>query len=238
MGTLRRKASEFVRYTPIENGFLIVSTRTRQANSVSASELRSSKIVFYTDDTKNSIVDEQMQFYEEAIEPGAVFRCVPVQNQFDFKTPLNLVIADSENERKFVRDLIQVDNARHYDKWIKSTAARFYEIDYAWKKGTHPKRGKFSPDFFIRKGDLVIVVEVKGDEELREPSQENVKKNEYAVAHFERVNSLLERDGSLVRYKFTFLSEVSFNTFFQKLREDDIENFRSELDVKLKAENQ
>ena len=29
---------------------------------------------------------------------------------------------------------------RRYDAWIKPTAVRFYEIDYAWKKGEHPKR--------------------------------------------------------------------------------------------------
>jgi type III restriction enzyme len=238
LGTLRRKASEFVRYTPIENDFLIISTKKRQANSVSAAELRSNKTVFYTDDTKNSVIDEQMEFYEEAIEPGSGFKCVPVQNPFDFKTPLNLVIADSENERKFVRDLIHVDNAWHYDKWIKSTATRFYEIDYAWKKGAHPKRGKFSPDYFIKKGALIIIVEIKGDEELREPSPENIKKNEYAVAHFDRVNTRLENEGSTLRYKFTFLTESSFNAFFQSLRDGNIENFRSELDVKLAEENQ
>ena len=238
LGTLRRKASEFVRYTPIENKFQIISTKSRQANSVSAAELCSNKTVFYTNDTRSSINDEQLEFYEEAIEPGSGFKCVPIQNPFDFKTPLNLVIADSDNEKKFIRDLIHIDNARHYDKWVKSTAMRFYEIDYAWKKGAHPKRGKFSPDFFIKKGDLVIVVEVKGDEELREPSPENIKKNEYALAHYKRVNNCLEKGSSPVRYKFTFLSECSFSAFFQKLREGDIENFYSALDVRLIEENE
>ena len=110
---------------------------------------------------------------------------------------------------------------------------RFYEIDYAWKKGEHPKRGKFSPDFFIQAGDLILVIEIKGDEELREPSEENRKKNEYAVAHFDRVNTHLEQEGNSLRYKFHFLSPRNFNTFFQVLREGQIVNFRSDLDVKL-----
>jgi len=80
------------------------------------------------------------------------------------------------------------------------------------------------------------VVEVKGDEELQEPSEENRKKNEYAVAHFRRINEYLVQEGSLVRYKFTFLTPASFNKFFQSLRDGAMIGFRSELDVKLAEE--
>ena len=144
-----------------------------------------------------------------------------------------MVIADSENERRFIRGLLEPENIVCYDMWFKSTAVRFYEIDYAWKKGEHPKRGKFNPDFFIKVCDLIIVVEIKGDEELHEPSEENIKKNEYAIAHFERINAHLKASGNPEYYKFTFLSELSFNSFFQSLREGKIISFRSELDVKL-----
>jgi type III restriction enzyme len=147
-----------------------------------------------------------------------------------------MVIADSENERRFINRLRQPEMVTHYNVWIKSTATRFYEIDYSWKKGEHPKRGKFSPDFFIKVGDLTVIVEVKGDEELREPSEENRKKNEYAVAHIARINKQLEANNSPVRYKFTFLTECSFNKFFQSLKEGNVVNFRSELDVKLSEE--
>ena len=124
-------------------------------------------------------------------------------------------------------------NLGHYEAWIKSTAIRFYEIDFAWKKGEHPKRGKFSPDFFIKVNNLILVVEIKGEEELREPSEENRKKNEYAVDHFERVSEHLEQEGSPIRYKFNFLTENNFNPYFQYLREGRIVAYRSELDVKL-----
>ena len=80
------------------------------------------------------------------------------------------------------------------------------------------------------------MVEVKGDEELQEPSEENRKKNEYAVAHFRRIDEYLAQEGSLVRYKFTFLTPASFNKFFQSLRDGMIVNFRSEFDVKLAEE--
>jgi type III restriction enzyme len=233
LGTLRRKGSENVRYTPIVDRYVTISTRQRQADSVSAAELRHTKFLFYTDQTSDSLVDEQIEFFNEVAEPGSGFKVIPITNRHDFKTPLNAVIADSENERRFIKALLEPQNVKCYNAWLKSTATRFYEIDYAWKKGEHPKRAKFNPDFFIKVGDLIVVVEVKGDEELREPSEENRKKNEYALAHFDRVNDNLQQEGDPRRYKFTFLTERNFNSFFQSLRGGKIADFRSELDVKL-----
>lgn len=236
LGTLRRKTSENVRYTTIVNRFQTISTQQRQANSVAAAELRNTKSYFYTDQTRDCLIDEQVEFFDEVTEPGSGFKVILVPNRHDFKTPLNAVIADSENERRFINMLLQAEAVRHYDAWLKSTSTRFYEIDYAWKKGEHPKRGKFSPDFFIKVGDLIVVAEVKGDEELREPSEENRKKNEYAVAHFNRINEHLENENNPIRYRFTFLTDRNFNKFFQSLKDGNIASFRSELDVKLSEE--
>jgi type III restriction enzyme len=235
LGTLRRKTSENVRYTLTANTFVSLSTRVRQGDSVSAADLRSNKTFFYTDQTRDSLHENQIEFFDEAIEPGGGYKVVSVTNRHDFKTPLNAVIADSENERRFINHLLRVENLPHYNAWMKSTSIRFYEIDYAWKKGEHPKRGKFSPDFFIRAGDLILVIEIKGDEDIAEPSDENIKKNEYALAHFARLNEWLKASDSSVRYQFNFLTEKSFNKFFDALRKNGIATFRSELDVRLTA---
>lgn len=101
------------------------------------------------------------------------------------------------------------------------------------EKGEHPKRGEFNPDFFIKKDNVIHVVEIKGDEELSDPPVETVKKCEYATAHFARLNKWLEKEGSPIRYQFNFLTAKDFNQFFQKLREDDLDGFRSNLDVAL-----
>jgi type III restriction enzyme len=156
-----------------------------------------------------------------------------VANPHDFKTPLNLVIADATPERKFVRQLCARENAQVIDAWLKNTPQRFYAIDYAWKKGEHPKRGEFSPDFLIKADDMTLVVEIKDDSEISAPSLENQKKYEYAKAHFDRLNQWLQNEGAPVRYQFNFLTPRNFGTFFQKLREKDLEGFRSELDVVL-----
>jgi hypothetical protein len=106
-----------------------------------------------------------------------------------------------------------------------------YSIQYAWKKGEHPKRGEFSPDFFIKQGDRVFVVEIKGDEEISDPSSENVKKHEFAVEHFQRLNEWLQKDGSATRYQFNMLTPRGYGIFFTKLRAGELAGFRSELDV-------
>ena len=107
----------------------------------------------------------------------------------------------------------------------------FYWIEYAWKKGNKPKRGEFSPDFFIKQGNQVFVVEIKGDKEIADPSADNVKKHEYATDHFERVNQGLKKAKNPTRYQFNIISPKSFNIFFQKLRDSGVVGFRSDLDV-------
>lgn len=235
LGPLRRKTSENVRYTFTPNSFVPLSTKTRQGDSVSAPELRSNKTFFCTEKTRETLHENQIEFFDEAIEPGSGYKVIVVANRHDFKSPLNAAIADSENERRFINHLLRAENLSHYDAWMKSTSTRFYEIDFAWKKGEHPKRGKFSPDFFIRVKDLILVVEIKDDEEIAEPHEENIKKNEYALEHFVRLNERMEETGSHVRYQFNFLTERGFGKFFQALRENRITTFRSELDVRLSA---
>ena len=144
-----------------------------------------------------------------------------------------MAIADSTPERKFIRQLCERQNAVALDAWLKSALQRYYAIEYAWKKGEHPERGEFSPDFFIKKGDMVYVVEIKDDGEIDDRSPENQKKFEYAQDHFKRLNKWLTDAGQTVRYRHNWMSPKSFNRFFQLLRESKANVFRSELDVAL-----
>lgn len=236
LGVLSRGVSRSVRWIPCENQFRRLSTSGRQADSVSASELRSTKVLFYTDATRTSVPERQRAFYDEAVEEGSVYRTVLVPNSNDFRTSLSLVIADSENERKFVLELKRPENAAVIDGWLKSVAVRFYDIDFTWRKGQHQRRAKFSPDFFIKAGSVILVAEVKDDDELAGPSPENVKKSEYAQRHFERVNAYLAEQGDETRYKFTFVTPRDFGTLFEMLRGGNVVRFRSDLDVRLADE--
>jgi hypothetical protein len=75
------------------------------------------------------------------------------------------------------------------------------------------------------------VVEIKADEEISDPSPENVKKHEFAGEHCQRLNEWLQKDGSSTRYQFNMLTPRNYGKFFTKLREYELAGFRSELDV-------
>lgn len=234
LGPLQRKSAKRVVYQLMPNALRIFSTGERPAMSVSAAELRrGDKTVFYAPDCGKTISDEQKDFFNAVTDPDGDYRAGNqlVANSHDFKTPCNMAIADWKPERTFIRLLCERENVQVIDSWLKNAPQRFYAIEYAWKKGEHPKRGEFSPDFFIKKGKNIYVVEIKDDGELADPSPENQKKFEYAQEHFQRLNEWLKREGIDANYQINFLTPKSFNRFFIQLRRDDAEGFRSELDV-------
>jgi type III restriction enzyme len=240
LGTLRRKKAKRVVYRLRPKALVTLSTKERQSESCTAAELRhGSKTIFYGPGCESTLQDEEVKFFREIEDKDGDFTGarVPVDNSHDFRTPLNLVIADASNERRFVRLLSERQNAQAVDAWIKNTPQKFYWIEYAWKKREHPKRGEFSPDFFVKIGDAIYVIEIKDDGEIAEPTLENQKKYEYAISHFKRLNEWLKKQGLAQRYQFNFLSPKNYGAFFQKLRDKDLTGFRSELDVVLATVN-
>ena len=236
LGTLRRKSAKRVAYKLTPNTLRTVSTKERPTMSVSAAELRrGDKTIFYTPDCEKTIPDEQKDFFNSVKDPDGDYRAGSegIPNSYDLKTPCNMVITDWTPERKFIRLLCERDNAQVVEGWLKNSPQRFYAIEYAWKKGEHPKRGDFSPDFFIREGKTVFVVEIKDDGEIDDPSPENQKKFTYACEHFNRLNKWLEKEGIDANYQLNFLTPKDFNKFFIKLRKGDAQGFRSELDIVL-----
>jgi type III restriction enzyme len=234
LGTLRRKSAKRVVYKLLPKALISVNTCDRQAESCSAAELRRrSKTVFYAPDCEATLEDEQREFFQEVEDPDGDFAGSRnlVENTSDFRTPANLVIADATPERRFVRTLCERNNAKVVDAWLKNTPTGFYTIEYAWKKGGTPKRGEFSPDFFVKQGNCVFVVEIKGDEEINDPSPENMKKHEFATEHFQQVNAWLAKAEIERRYQFNMLTPKNYGIFFMKLRSGDLVGFRSELDV-------
>jgi len=139
-----------------------------------------------------------------------------VVNTSKLKSPQNIILVSHSPEKEFVFQLI--DNSDYIDSWIKSPDKNFYSIDYEyWKGGKDRVKRSFNPDFFIKidldeyismlesEGKreylenlkklqdegietLINVVEIKSDEERDEATP---SKEEYAKAHFERVNKKL-----------------------------------------------
>ncbi len=77
LGSLRRKPAEVVRFRPLQQRFVSVSTTSRQAMSVAAQELHTNRSVFYSSDTRASLADEQQELFDEVTEvASAMVVCV------------------------------------------------------------------------------------------------------------------------------------------------------------------
>lgn len=117
--------------------------------------------------------------------------------------------------------------------WIKSPSKNFYSIDYSWKK--NPRHGeairydKFNPDFILKIDDNIIIVEIKGDEEIQSPHAENIGKHNAAIEHVKLINKYL---GENV-YKFTMLTPKNYHAFFESIKNKTFLKFNSELDVEI-----
>jgi type III restriction enzyme len=231
-GTLRRGAAQRVRYLMRPEAVTILSTADRQRDSVGLGALRRDDVTVFADEHSFEPGDEELlQLLEQVRDDESLPRSAwqYVHNAYLFKTPLNIVLADHKPERDFVKQLIKPENAQAVDGWIKSTDRDFYPVEYAWRRGEHQKRGFFNPDFFVKKGSDILVIEIKGDEEISEPADENKGKYRHARQHFETLN----RQQTENRYLFHFLTPRDYGTFFAYLREGRHDSFVSSLDAVL-----
>jgi type III restriction enzyme len=128
-----------------------------------------------------------------------------------FKCPLNIVHINQGNEREFVERLIDKNNAENYDSWVKIPDQSFYTIEYSYNPASHSLTRKFSPDFFIKKGQDIIVVEIKSPGDTK---PQNVAKDKAARVYFDDLNKKLNGKQT---YHFTFLSKEDYSAFFKAL---------------------
>lgn len=244
LNTIRQKTVEIpeARFEIIPTNFIEIKTSDYpRYDSASASSLHKDKYLFITGETVNHVSSEEKEFYGELSDRFNNFNVISIANKYEFKTPLNLVIADSKPEARFIDMLTNKDTAPHIDKWIKSAHVGFYSINYSWRSESHhSKISNFNPDFFIVVGNRIIIAEVKGDEKLRGDDEhdylENKGKNVWAKKHFEIINEELEKRGSDLRYKFTFITPKSFGALAEAIKSqsvDKIDKFTSELDIVL-----
>lgn len=236
-GTLLRKASKTVVIEKKINDLEIISTNNLVSESLGIGNLRRDYSVFFTNNWKNEISNEEEQkIFEQVIEDEVLPRkAIKEQNEFLFKTPANIVFTNAKPERDFVEYLCKKENAEKIESWIKSRDRGFYQIEYSWRKANHQKIGNFNPDFIIKikKEDFeyYIIVEIKSD---KDDSDENKAKYKYAKEHFERLNEKLENQKIKQKYIFHFLSPNGYSTFFEYLKNGKMiegqDKFRCELE--------
>ena len=236
-GTLLRKASKTVVIKNTISDLIAISTKDLVSESLAIGNLRRDYSVFFTNNWKNEILnDDQQKIFEQVINDESLPRqAIKEKNEFLFKTPVNTVFTNAKPERDFVEYLCKKENAEKFEGWIKSRDRGFYSIEYSWRKANHQKTEKFNPDFIIKvKKDAYeyfIVVEIKDD---KDDCDKNKAKYKYAKEHFERLNKRLEEQKIKQKYIFHFLSPNGYTTFFDYLRKETLlegqDKFRCELE--------
>ena len=231
-GVIHREASQVVRHRQVINSVYTIHTARRKSNSIGVTSLRHADAALFLDENSFLLSDAEtkavlLEVQDDQTLPRMAFQLL--SNPYYFKTPLNIVITNHKPEFEFVQYLIKSENAAVIDAWLKSTDKDFYSIEFGWRKGKHTKRGSFNPDFFIKKDNHIFVIEIKGDEQLTEPSDENRAKNKAARQHFDILNERQDQ----YKYHFHFLTpKEDYDTFFQFLRNKNYDYF-SKLDAVL-----
>lgn len=229
LGVCFRQGNLVVDYNFLPDEYRTVSTTNLRKETISGSALLREKVLFWTEDTKKYLSNDEKEFFDEIIDTTNQYRQHKVDNTFNFKTPQSFVVADSDPEKLFLKKLTSC-NLPLLKGWIKSNNVNFYSIEYSWRKGEHPQRGSFNPDFFLSYNNKIVVAEIKGDEQLSSPDEENIGKYKCAKAHFKVINDYLSNQGVNIKYIFTMITPKSFDVFFDKLESNEIDNFISMLD--------
>lgn len=238
MNVLFRTGTTYISYDTIPTEFVCVSTKNLPKSSSELSMFLRNRALFYSSAIRAEELDDVSRIVFEQIQDEINgYKHKKIENKYCFKTPQIAVIATGEPEIDFMRRLTDKNVAQHIDAFIKAPDnGDFYEIEYSWRKGTHQQYGMFHPDFFIKKGNLILVVEIKDNGQIRNPDPENYGKSRGAQDHFKNLNQYNEEHHLDLRYKFLFLSPMSYSSFFQRIVEDDINgimNYNSDLSLKL-----
>ncbi|MCR4342598.1 MAG: DEAD/DEAH box helicase family protein [Patescibacteria group bacterium] len=193
----------------------LIGTKQLEKENVAVGAIKHGSTVFYTenfkDECKNGMIDTLQDIISDENLPRSASKEV---NPYCFKTPVNVVLTKLEPERRFVETLVSPHLCEKLDAWIKSRDMGFYSVEYSWRKGEHPTQGSFNPDFFIRIGEKIVVVEIKSD---GDDSDENKAKYRWAKKHFEDLNSELAAAKIKQKYFFHFLSPSSYVEFTEYL---------------------
>ncbi len=212
-----------------------VKTKDIRVDTVSFSDLKKNKAIIYEKSSAEKSSQEDVKLINEALEEAPGKNVIRVENKYLFKCPLNVVILSHDNEKEFAKYLIEKEYAKQVDVWLKSVDKGFYAVSYSFRAGSesslerrggHQKWASFNPDFFLKIGKDILVVEIKADVDITEINKGKLK---WAKKHFGELNKKQKKQV----YNFYFLSPADFSTFFEKVikqkKFDYISNLEAEL---------
>ena len=228
--TLFRKRGSTIVLERKVNKPKLIRTKDLEKESIAVGAIKHGSTIFYTENFKNECNNSMVDILQDIIEDESLPRSASKEvNPYCFKTPVNVVLTKQEPERKFVETLVKSPLCEKLDGWIKSRDMGFYSVEYAWRKGEHPTQGNFNPDFFLKIGNNIVVVEIKSD---GDDSEENKAKYRWAKKHFEDLNEELKKNKIKQRYFLHFLSPNSYAEFVEYFCNNMVfdKKFRSRLE--------
>ena len=208
----------------------LINTKKLEKESVAVGAIKHGSTVFYTENFKDECSNGMIDILQDIIDDESLPRSASKEvNPYCFKTPVNVVLTRQEPERKFVEAIVGSKVCAKIDAWIKSRDMGFYSVEYSWRKGEHPTQGNFNPDFFLKLGENIVVIEIKADDD---DSDENKAKYRWAKQHFETLNEELKKSKIKQRYFFHFLSPNSYAEFVEYFCDNRVfdKKFRSKLE--------
>jgi type III restriction enzyme len=234
-GSLRQKttrAGAIVNFEP--SGIITKSTSEMGPIRTPIASVTSTTMIAYDELSAELGTPDDKAALKKILEIDVPTYTRRIENSFDLKSPVNLVVASYKPERDFVERLLRSVNRNAIRAWVKAPDVGFYPIEYGYQPGGNgrSKRGEFNPDFFLLldKNHEAVVVETKMDDDA---TDQNIGKLAAAKAHFHKLNELLAEEGSTRRYSFHFLSPVDYDKFFAALRNGELSNFTSTLQAQL-----
>lgn len=234
-GPLKRFWSKNVRYLNVPKDIEALKTQDIIKSWMSLSTIRRQKgYIFYDEKSSAYSLPEDIANIKILEEEIGKKYLIYLPNSFLFKTPFNLIHTNSTPERDFIVHLTAEENIKFIDSFIKSKDRGFYDFEYSWRKGEHPTTDNFNPDFFIKSGKNILVIEIKWNESEKQYSSDFIKnrsKYKQAKKHFESLNTLLQERWIDYQYYFHFCSPKDYKAFFKYLQNGNIENYTSRLDV-------
>ena len=232
---LKREAAGTTKIERVSKEPQTIRTRSIPTASVKVTEFKKNKAMVYEESSINLSRKEDIDLIEEARREAIFKNVIQVENKYLFKCPLNVVILSHNNEREFARYLLMQEYAQQIDAWVKSVDRGFYDVPYTYRVGSpsslargggHQKWAKFNPDFFVKIGRDILVVEIKSDEDITE---ENRAKLKYAKMHLGELNKKQKK----LRFYFKFLSPQDFPQFFEALKNCNYAKYVSNLEAEL-----
>jgi type III restriction enzyme len=206
------------------DGIHYVETKDLPVSHTNGAALKkgSTSKLFYKSIYEKSLNDDEGRIFAEMLDTDDY----EMAKADSMKTPMLSVVSSHSPEKKFINLLLKSEYETHYDSFIKSADRGFYSVPYSFKKGTHMKYLNFNPDFFIKKSNLILVVEIKSDQE---DSNEARAKLRDSRAHFFELN----KRQSEFEYLFFMLSPQDYENFFIGLSNDSMKQYQSALMEKL-----